>query len=86
MGTEGRLASLDTNMKNLTLRLTEHTAQDDDNFSKIIDVVESLDEKMDQLLLREAEAKGARRATVAIAAIVSSVISAAAWAFPLLVG
>ena len=90
MNVEARLASLDANMNALGLRLTDHTAQDDDNFGRLSDQLDTLDEKIDELLLREAsregEAKGARKSAVAIAAIVSSVISAISFAAPYFVG
>ncbi len=75
MSTEGRLASLDTNVSNLNDRLASQNDQ-----------LGVLDGKIDELLLREAtrigEAKGTRKASVAIAAIVSSIISAVALAAP----
>ena len=90
MSTEGQLASLGTNVSNLNQRLTDHTALDDVNFGKLSDQLVTLDEKLDELLLREArregEVRGARKSAIAIAAIVSSVISALSFAAPYIVG
>ncbi len=75
MSTEGRLASLDTNVSNLNDKIADQN-----------EWLGTLDGKIDELLLREAtrvgEARGTRKASIAIAAIVSSIISAVALAAP----
>ena len=77
MSTEGRLASLDTNVSNLNARMASQSDQ-----------LVILDGKIDELLLREAEregeAKGARKSVYAIAIVVSTLISAIALAAPYL--
>ena len=79
MSTEGRLASLDTNVSNLNARLISQSDQ-----------LVVLDGKIDELLLREAtregESRGTRKVSIAMAAVVSSIISAAALAAPYFVG
>lgn len=70
----------------LAQALLDHTDQDDINFARLSDQLSDIDRKQDELLLREAsregEAKGTRKSAIAIAAIVSSVISAISFAAP----
>lgn len=79
-----------SNVAVLTQRLTDHTAQDEDNFERMFAQLTEIDGKMDKLLLREATrtgaATGARKSALIIAAIVSTFISAVGWAAPYLVG
>lgn len=67
-----------------------HTIQDDQNFGKLTEQMEGIDEKMDLLLLREAkaegEAKGMRKSVYVIATLVSTLIAAISWAAPYIVG
>lgn len=87
---EERLASLDSNMEALNNRLTDHTSQDDTNFSRLSDQLIGLDEKIDQLLIREAaregELKGIWRSTIAVAGTISLVIAVIGLVIPFYVG
>lgn len=67
-----------------------HTDQDMTQFAALTATVGTMDQKLDELLLREAEKtgeiKGIRKMTIAVAAIVSSVVTAVSWAAPYIVG
>jgi hypothetical protein len=87
---DGRLASIDSNLASLGLRLTDHTSQDETSFSNLSIQVGALDEKLDQLLLREAtregERDGVRRSVIALASIISVAVNGIGMAIMLYVG
>ena len=86
MTVEERLGSIDVGLAALEQRLTDHTNQDDANFSRLSGQLESIDEKLDQLLIREAgregEVKGIRRSVIAIATVIPLIITIAGWILP----
>lgn len=79
MALEDSLTSITSMLSALDQRLTDHTDQDETNFTRLIDQVKVLDNKIDQLLIREAgregEFRGFRRSAIVIAGAVSLIIS-----------
>ncbi len=75
MTPEERLASIDSKLAALNQRLTDHTAQDDTNFGRLSAQLSVLDEKLDQLLIREARHMGEIAGLKRTAAIVATSIS-----------
>jgi hypothetical protein len=68
----------------------QHTTQDMEQFQKLSASVEKMDDKLDQLLIREAERKGEvsgiKRSAVFFATSISLAVSMAGVAFAMYVG
>jgi len=66
----------------LNATLTSHSQQDQENFERLSIQISDLDDKVDQLLLREArkdgEASGIKKSTAVLSSVISAVISIAA--------
>ncbi len=72
---ELRERSIETQLAVLNEVWETHTEQDMQQFEKLSEQLESLDGKLDALLLREAERKGESAATKRISGYVSAVVS-----------
>lgn len=78
MSIEESLASINSNLRSFTERLSDHTTQDADNFNDLKDQIGILDDKIDLILLREAtrigEAKGIQRYVIITATFISGLV------------
>lgn len=84
------VASMEASMRAMQEIFNAHTAQDMQQFEALNHSIESLDEKLDQLLLREAHRSGEfsalRRTALALAFMISTVVSIGAAAVQAFVG
>lgn len=78
---EVKLAKIEVQLENLTQMLKEHAGQDASMFGALVERLDSIDEKLEALLIREAhregEREGIKRTSVALSACVSSLIGLA---------
>lgn len=66
---------LEERIEGLRLLLEAHTEQDHQNFLKLEHKIDSLADKLDALLLREAEGRGEQAALKRVSATISTVVS-----------
>jgi len=74
-----QLGRIEAGLDALNDKLTVHTDQDMSQFDALFEKLDNLDDKLDAMLLREAHQQGekaaARRMTMVVAGMISSVVS-----------